>query len=167
MSSSARAATRSQVIVAVGLLLVLHFYIRPRVFDGPYAPDFVLIALILFALRNGPGAGAVAGFLVGLANDALVPARFGAAMLAHTLVGYLAAWSRAIFFADNVLVNAGFLFFGCWLRDLIVLLASGLAAQGVLSTLFIDMPLRGLSTAVAGTVLLIAFRQLFAVRLDQ
>ncbi len=164
---TARAATRSQVIVAVALLLVLHFYVRPRVFDGPYAPDFVLVALILFALRNGPGAGAAAGFLVGLASDALVPARFGAAMLAHTLVGYLAAWSRAVFFADNVLVNAGFLFGGCWLRDLIVLLASGVAPQGIATTLFMDMPLRALSTAGAGTFLLIAFRQLFAVRLDQ
>lgn len=165
--SSARAATRGQLVVALGLLLLLHFYVRPRLMDGRFAPDFVLVALVLFSLRNGPGAGAVAGFLVGLASDALAPARFGAAMLAHTLVGALAAWSRAVFFAENALVNAGFLAGGAWLRDLIVLLASGLATEGLAATLFIDMPVRALTTAVAGTLLLVAFRQWFSIRLDQ
>ena len=72
-----------------------------------------------------PGPRAVAGFLVGLIADALTPARFGAGALAHTVVGYLASWGRAVFFADNMLVNAGFVAVGLWLRDLIVLLASG------------------------------------------
>ena len=42
-------------------------------------------------------------------------------MLANTLVGYTAAWGRAVFFADNLLVNAGFIAAGVWLRDLLVL----------------------------------------------
>ena len=45
------------------------------------------------------------------------------------MVGYLAAQTRAFFFADNLLVNAGFLFGAVWLRDLIVLLASGSGDQ--------------------------------------
>jgi rod shape-determining protein MreD len=82
-----------------------------------------MIGLVLLALRSGPGIGAVAGFLVGLASDALSPARFGAAALANTMVGYFAAQTRAFFFADNLLVNAGFLFRrgmaarpSCWWR---------------------------------------------------
>ena len=38
-------------------------------------------------------------------------------MLANTLVGYAAAWGRAVFFADNLLVNAGFIAAGVWLRE--------------------------------------------------
>jgi rod shape-determining protein MreD len=117
-------------------------------------------------MRSGPGAGAVAGFLVGLATDALSPARFGAATLADTIVGYGAAWGRAVFFADNILVNAGFVAVGLWLRDLILLVASGTPQGQLLLELGVWSPLQALTTAAAGALVLYAFRQLFAVRLD-
>ena len=44
---------------------------------------------MLFAMRSSPGSAALAGFCVGLIADSLTPARFGAAALAHTVVGYL------------------------------------------------------------------------------
>jgi hypothetical protein len=68
----------------------------------------VFIALMFYAMRSSPGAAAAAGFLVGLVEDALTPAQFGAGALAHTVVGYLAAWGRAVFFAENLVVNAAF-----------------------------------------------------------
>ncbi len=164
--STPRAASRLQMAVVFGLLLLCQFYLRPRLLDTRFAPDFLMIGLVLFALRNGPGAGAAAGFLVGLASDALVPARFGAAALAHTLIGYLAAWSRAIFFADNLLVSAAFLFGATWCRDLILLLASGSDQSGLLTGLLLDAPVRAAATAVAGTLVHVAFREWFAIRLD-
>ena len=118
---SAHRVTRVQLLFVMIMLLVLQFYIRPRLWNARVSPDFLLIALMLFAMRSGPGAGAVAGFLVGLIEDTLTPARFGAAALAHTLVGYFAAWGRSVFFADNMLVNAAFVAVGLWFRDLIVL----------------------------------------------
>ncbi len=165
--TSAKAANRLQLTAAMGVLLFLQFYVRPRLFDGRYAPDFMMIGLVLLALRSGPGVGALAGFLVGLASDALTPARFGAAALANTMVGYLAAQTRAFFFADNLLVNAGFLFGAVWLRDLIVLVASGSAEQGLAASLLIDAPLQALTTALAGTILLVLFGGWFRIRLDQ
>jgi rod shape-determining protein MreD len=165
--SAARAASRWQFALAIGLLLLLHFYVRPRLFDTIYAPDFVLVGVVLLALRFGAGAGAVVGFLVGIANDALAPARFGAAALAHTVVGYLAAWSRAFFFADNLAVNAAFLAVASWLRDLVVLLASGTTEGGLLPALFVTAVLRAVTTALAGSVLLLLFRSWFGIRLDQ
>lgn len=165
--TGARAATRWQFGLAITLLLVLQFYVRPRLTDFRYAPDFVLIGLVLLALRFGAGAGAAVGFLVGLANDALTPARFGASALAHTVVGYLAAWSRAFFFADNLAVNAAFLAAAAWLRDLVVLLASGTSDGGLVPSLLVTAPLRALTTAIAGSVLLVVFRSWFGVRLDQ
>jgi rod shape-determining protein MreD len=158
--------SRFQLGAVLATLVLLHFYVRPRLFDTRVAPDFLLFALVIFAMRSGPGAGAVAGFLVGLATDALSPARFGAATLADTIVGYGAAWGRAVFFADNLLVNAGFVAVGLWLRDLILLVASGTPQGQLLLELGVWSPLQALTTAVAGALVLYAFRQLFAVRLD-
>ena len=147
-------------------LVLLHFYVRPRLFDTRLAPDFLLFGLVVFAMRSGPGAGAVVGFLVGLTTDALSPARFGAATLADTIVGYAAAWGRAVFFADNVLVNAGFVAVGLWVRDLILLVASGTPQGQFLVELGVYSPLQAVITAAAGALVLLAFRQWFAVRLD-
>lgn len=159
-------ATRIQLAAAAALLLVLQFYLRPRVYDGRLSPDFLLFGLVLFAMRTGPGPGAVAGFLVGLATDALNPARFGASALAHTVVGYAAAWARAVFFADNVLVNAGFVAIGLWLRDLVLLVASGTPERQLVLELALLSPLQALITGGLGAVVLVLFRQWFAIRLD-
>ncbi len=165
--SNSKAASRAQVTFGIIILLLLQFYVRPRLWDSRFAPDFVMVGLVLIALRGGPGVGAVAGFLVGLANDALTPARFGASALAHTLVGYLAAQTRAFFFADNLAVNAAFLAGAVWLRDLIVLVASGTSQEGLINGLLFEAPLRALSTAVAGSLILVVFRGWFGIRLEQ
>jgi rod shape-determining protein MreD len=130
------------------------------------SPDFLLIGLVLFAMRAGPGAGALAGFAVGVVNDALTPAAFGAGALAHTVVGYLAAWGRAVFFADNLLVNAAFVAVAVWVRDFILLLASGTGQGRLLMELTLNSPLQALSTAVFALLVLAAFREWFAIRLD-
>ncbi|HEY9518694.1 MAG TPA: rod shape-determining protein MreD [Gemmatimonadales bacterium] len=148
------------------LLFALHFYIRPRIFDGRAAPDFLLCALMLVAVRSRPGWAAVAGFLVGLASDVLTPAAFGAGALAHTVIAYLAAWGRAVFFPDNLLVNAGLFAGGVWLRNAIVLLASGTPSGQLSSGLLVWAPLQAVSTAAAGLVLLFLFRDWFAIRIE-
>jgi rod shape-determining protein MreD len=159
-------ANRIQLLLVMGLLVLLHFYLRPRLGSARVSPDFLLIALVFFAMRAGPGAGAVAGFLVGLAGDALTPAAFGAGALAHTLVGYLAAWGRAVFFADNLLVNAAFVAVALWLRDLILLVASGTSQGALLMELALNSPVQALFTAVTALLILAAFREWFALRLD-
>jgi rod shape-determining protein MreD len=163
---SASRASRIQLVLVMALLVVLHFYLRPRLWSARVSPDFMLIALVFFAMRAGPGAGAVAGFVVGLVNDALTPAAFGAGALAHTVVGYLAAWGRAVFFADNLLVNAGFVAAALWVRDFILLIASGTPQGRLLVELTLNSPLQALSTAVFALLVLAAFREWFAIRLD-
>lgn len=163
---SASRANRIQLALVMALLVLLHFYLRPRLWSARVSPDFLLIGLVFFSMRAGPGAGAVAGFIVGVVNDALTPAAFGAGALAHTMVGYLAAWGRAVFFADNVLVNAGFVAVALWVRDLILLLASGTAQGRLLMELTLSSPLQALSTAVFALLVLAAFREWFAIRLD-
>ena len=159
-------ANRLQFAVVLALLVVLHFYVRPRLWGPRVGPDFLFIALMLFAMRNSPGTSAVAGFLVGLAADALTPAKFGAGALAHTVVGYLASWTRAVFFADNPLVNAGFVAVGLWMRDLLVLAASGGGDRSLLAELALYSPLQALTTALFALLVLLLFREWFAIRLD-
>jgi rod shape-determining protein MreD len=157
-------ANRLQLAAVLALLVLLHFYVRPRLWGPRVSPDFLFIALMLFAMRNGPGVSAVAGFLVGLSADALTPAKFGAGALAHTVVGYLASWARAVFFADNPLVNAAFVAVGLWMRDFLVLAASG--DRSLLTELALYSPLQALTTALFALLILLVFREWFSIRLD-
>jgi rod shape-determining protein MreD len=159
-------ANRLQLAAVLLLLVALHFYVRPRLWGPRVSPDFLFVGLMLFAMRSSAGASAVAGFLVGLSADALTPARFGAGALAHTVVAYLASWARAVFFADNLLVNAAFVAVGVWLRDFLVLVVSGSGDQSILTELAVYSPLQALSSALFALIVLLAFREWFAIRLD-
>lgn len=149
-------------------LVTLQFAVRPFLGMPRAAPDFLLVALLVFAIQARPGPAAVAGFLVGMFADALSPAAFGAGAMAHTTVGYLAAWGKAVFFADHLLVNAGFFFVGCWVRDALVLLV-GRHAEGstVLWQLGFWSVLMALTTAATGVVILFLFRRWLQMRISE
>ncbi|MSR01969.1 MAG: rod shape-determining protein MreD [Gemmatimonadetes bacterium] len=159
-------ARRRRLVLVIAILIAAHFYIRPWV-ASRFAPDLLMLAMMLVAIRSRPGVAAVAGFLVGLTADVLSPARFGAGALSHTIVGYLAAYGRAVFFPDNLLVNAGLFAVGVWLRSLIVLLASGAGPSELASTLLIWGPIQALVTALVGVVVVVFFRDWLAIRLDE
>ncbi len=157
--------TRLRLSAAVLLLLGLQYGLRPRLGDPRFAPDFVLVALLLVALRVRPGAAAVAGFVVGLATDAVAPTAFGAAALAHTVTGYLAAWLKAFVVADSVAITALLVVAAAWLRDLVqVLAAHQLRGGGLLKQLFVYSPLAALLTGVAALVVFTALRGWLAER---
>jgi rod shape-determining protein MreD len=159
-------ANRVQLVAVLLLLLVLHFYVRPRLWGPRASPDFLFVGLMLFAMRSSPGWAALAGFCVGLIMDSLTPARFGAAALAHTVVGYLGSWARALFFADNLLVNAAFVAAGVWLRDFIVLTVSGGGSGSFLAEVALYSPLQALTSALFALIVLLVFREWFSIRLD-
>ena len=148
------------------LLVLLQFTVRSRLgslVSGEHAdqvaPDFLLLALLIYTIRAEPGRSAAAGFIVGLLRDALTPASFGAGALAHTIVGFMSSWSKAVFFAEHVFVRACVFFAGTWIRNLIVLLVSGrLQSTQVAWELLVWSPLQGLSTALVGVVVLWFFR---------
>ena len=147
------------------LLLVLHFYVRPRFGDSRVAPDFLAMAVLLYALRSSPGDAAVVGLCTGLLVDALTPTRFGANALAHSVVGYLASWGRAVFFADNVVVTAGFFAVGTWLRNLLEPLASGTGGVAFLTQALFWSTLQALSPAAGSTVRVVLLRGWLAIRI--
>jgi len=152
----------------VGILLglvALQFSLRPRLGDDRTAPDFLLLALLIYTIRAQPGRAAVVGFLVGLLRDALTPASFGAGALAHTVGGYLAARSKAVFFAENIYVNAWLFFAGTWVRNAIVAVLSGGLKGGLLGwELLVWSPIQSATTALAGLVVLWLFGRQLAIR---
>ncbi len=163
--TTSRRAQRWRVGVVIAILVAAHFYVRP--WFGRAGPDLVMLALMLVAIRSRPGTAAVVGFVVGLTADILTPARFGAGALAHTIVGYLAAWGRAVFFPDNLLVNAGLFAAGLWVRNLIVLITSSATPGDLAESLLIWSPIQALSTAVAGVIVVVMFREWLAIRLEE
>jgi rod shape-determining protein MreD len=145
--------------VVLALLLAAHFVLRPRLGDPRFAPDFLLVALLFFAIRVRPMAGTAAGFVLGLVTDAVSPTAFGAAALACTVVGYLAGWLKSVVFADNLLVTALFVFAAAWVRDAVEVLAAHQLVGGALVwQLLAYSPLAAVSTAAAATVTLVVFR---------
>ncbi len=163
-----RRSDKYRFVAVLAGLVVLQFSLRPRLGDDRTAPDFLLLALLIYAIRARPGRAAAAGFLVGLLRDALTPASFGAGALAHTVVGYLAARSKAVFFAENVYVNAWLFFAGTWLRNCIVALLSGDLKGGLLGwELLVWSPAQSATTALAGLVVLWLFGRQLSIRFEE
>ncbi|MEP6589554.1 MAG: rod shape-determining protein MreD [Gemmatimonadota bacterium] len=162
-----RSSDKFRVAVVIVALLVAEFYLRPSLVEGRGMPDFLMLALLLLAIRQRPGVAAITGFAVGLLVDVLTPARFGAGILAHVLVGWGAAWGRSVFFADNLLVTFGVFFLGTWTRNLLVLSLSGTPAGRFVTDVLVWSPLQGLSTAVVGSLIVILFRDWLAIRMDR
>lgn len=161
-----RRSDRYRFVVILAGLVVLQFSVRPRLGDDRMAPDFLLLALLIYTIRAQPGRSAAAGFVVGLLRDALTPASFGAGALAHTLVGYLSAWSKAVFFAENLFVNGCLFFAGTWVRNLVMAVASGKMRGGLLGwELLVWSPIQSFTTAIAGVLVLWLFGRHLAIRM--
>lgn len=154
------------------LLVVMHFVQMGWLGDEGRivraAPDLLLLALLVYAIRATPGRASFAGLIVGLVSDALKPVAFGAGAMAHTSVAFLAAGGKAVFFAENILVSGGFFFAGAWVRDFLVVLASGhINTSDLLWQLGWWSPLRALTTAIVGVIVLFVFRRSLEVRMAE
>ena len=161
-----RSGVRARVWIVLVMLVLIEFYVRPSLISGRGLPDFLLLALLLVAMRSPPGTGAIAGLIVGFVVDVLTPARFGAAMLTHVLVGWGAAWGRTVFFANNLLVNAGLFFVGTWLRNMLMLAISGTSLGELAVEATIWAPIQGATTALTGLLIVVLFRDWLAIRAE-
>jgi rod shape-determining protein MreD len=142
------------------LLVLLHYTLRPLL--GWRAPiDFLIIAVLLVAVRMRPGLAAVLGFGIGLASDAITPAAFGSGALGLSLVSFLASWLKAVFFADNIALSAMFFFVGKWTFDTVYLVSERrLQGPELVMQLLLWSPLAATVTALSGVLLLLLLRPL-------
>lgn len=153
------AGTLRAVLIFI-ILVLLHYTLRPLL--GWRAPmDFLVLALLLSAIRVRPAVGALIGFALGLVSDSLTPDALGAGAIAMTVVAYLASWLKAVFFADNIALNALFFFLGKWLFDIIYFLVeSRIGGIELVQQLLLWSPLSAAATAVAGILLILVMRPL-------
>ena len=149
-----------RVALAFIALVLLHFTLRPLL--GWRAPiDFLVIAVLLVAVRMRPGLAAVLGFVIGLASDALTPSAFGSGALGMSVVAYLASWLKAVFFADNIALSAMFFFVGKWTFDALYLVSERrLQGPELVMQLLLWSPLAATVTALSGVLLLLLLRPL-------
>jgi len=139
-------------------LVGAQYFVRPLL-AWRVPVDFLVIAVLLIAVRVRPGIAALVGFLLGLVADAMAPESFGAGALGMTLVGFGASWLKAVFFSDNVFLHAFFFFVGKWTFDTIFVLAARQGGVYDLTTrVALWSPMEAGVTAVAGVGVLLLFR---------
>ena len=149
-----------RALISFLIFVVLHYTLRPLL--GWRAPmDFLILALLLAAIRVRPATAAVIGFALGLVSDSLTPDALGAGAIAMTVVGFVASWLKAVFFADNLALNAFFFFLGKWVFDVIYFIVEQ-RVHGVelVQQLLLWSPLSAAATAAAGVLLLFIMRPL-------
>ncbi len=155
---SAPRAIRTAAVVVV--LVVLQFVVQPLM-PWRVSPDFVVMAVLYAAVRMRPGWAAVLGFWLGLATDSLALSGFGAGALAMAVVGFGASWLKGTFFADNIAINAAFLFLGKWAFDLVYVLAQhDMSIGALLAQVLFWSVLSAALTAVVGVVAMAILRPL-------
>lgn len=81
----------------MALLLLVQTTFLPYIALGGIVPDVLFPWVVVFALRRGQLEGTVAGFIVGLLQDAVSLKFFGLAALSKTVAGFAAGY----FFNDN------------------------------------------------------------------
>jgi rod shape-determining protein MreD len=154
----------ARTLIVCAILIFLHYTLRPLL-AWRASIDFLIIALLLGAVRLRPGPAAVYGFLLGLIADSLAVNGFGAAALGMSIVGFSASWLKAVFFADNMALIGFFLFVSKWLFDLIFLLVAHGSSGGELAMqIFVWSPLSAAVTAAAGVIVLSLLKPLLEVR---
>ena len=129
------------------LLVTLHFTLRPLL-DWRAGVDFLVIGVLVIAVRVRPGMAAVVGLLLGAAIDAMSPEALGAGALAMTLMAFGASRLKTAFFADDLGLNAVFVFLGKVFYDVVSTLAEGrLSGMTLVWQLVAWTPLSALVTA--------------------
>lgn len=140
------------------LLVTLHFTLRPLL-DWRAGVDFLVIGVLVIAVRVRPGMAAVVGLLLGAAIDAMSPEALGAGALAMTLMAFGASRLKTAFFADDLGLNAVFVFLGKVFYDVVSTLAEGrLSGMTLVWQLVAWTPLSALVTAAVGLLVLAAVR---------
>jgi len=144
LGSSRRGWSPDAVVVVA--LIVLHFTLYRFFVRWPALPNFMVGGLLLAALHLRAGYAAFLGFGLGVLEAVMGLAGLGTISIVLTVVGYLAARSRDLLFADARYYVFIYLFVGTWAAEILLMLAMP-GGPGVLGG-FVLAPISALGTAV-------------------
>ena len=125
--------------------------------------DAVLIALVYISLTFGAVVGSITGFMVGLAQFAIISTTVASLPLAGTVVGFLVGRYGTKIMYESYLVQVLIIFVSVVVFDTINLLWS-VPAESLTDLLRWSLP-GALYTALAGVGLVIVFERIFGLRL--
>lgn len=146
------------LLLVLAILITLQFTLRPLL-DWRAGVDFLVIGVLLVAVRTRPGVAAIVGLAFGLMLDAMQPEALGASALGMTLVGFFASRLKAAFFSDELGLNAIFVFLGKLAFDVVSLVAEGrLGGMALVKQLTMWTPLAALATAAVGMLVMALVR---------
>jgi rod shape-determining protein MreD len=146
-----------RVLVAFLVLVLLQYTVRPML-GWPYGPDFLLVALLVVAVRVRPGTAAAVGLVVGLVADSIGTGPYGASALSMTVVAFGASWMQSVVFSDDLTVNAMLFFFGEWAFSVIFLLVARSPGSPLLMPIVAWAPLTAAVTSLFGVATLMVLR---------
>ena len=90
-------------------------------------PDFVIILVVSIAIKHGPAAGVLWGFLAGFTQDVYAPVEWlGANTISLTVLGLLVGQLEERFLTLHLPAKVGVLGFGFMLCDMLYFFLTGL-----------------------------------------
>lgn len=105
---------RKRGLAAVAGLGVLHFLLHPLLAGWWGSPHLVAAAVLVAGVRLRPGPAALAGFALGLLEEAMLLSGPGPLAAVYALTGYVSARSWTLFFADTRVFLPMYLVLGGW-----------------------------------------------------
>ncbi|MBR4347716.1 MAG: rod shape-determining protein MreD [Fibrobacter sp.] len=116
-------------------------------------PDFIIILIVSIAIKHGPAAGVLWGFLAGFTQDIYAPVEWlGANMISYTVLGFLVGQLEERFLTLNLPAKVGVLGFGFFLCDMLYFFLTGLEKDVVTNLFFSKTIPECVYTMVVGAV---------------
>ena len=142
-----------RIILAACVVFVLQLVLSNIISLGEASPDFVLILLIVLAMRQTPAIAVVTGFLLGFLQDLGNASYLGMNALAKSLTRYVVARYASDLLPDSSLFKGLLIFVSALAGDVILLnIMLSFDQRCVLAALFRYSLLAALYTAVLGVV---------------
>ncbi len=156
-----RGDSRGALAVLVVALVVFHFLLRLGFGLGVFAPDLLVVALLVGAreMRAGPAAGL--GLLLGILDGAVIPFALGNSAVVLTILGFVGSRTRQLVAGDSLSFLALYLFVGKWLFDALLAGIGWLFPPHIavdLGALLLVSPLAALYAAVVGVAVVAVYR---------
>jgi len=115
-----RQANMGVTIITVLLAVVLQLVLAPALTLFGVVPNFMLVAAVFTAMRNGPVRATVVGFILGLTLDLCSLGPFGAMTLVFTLLSYAVSTLNKGGLAGNVVIDIIIMFAALIMGELLV-----------------------------------------------